>query len=96
MVRMLNKFQDVSRFHEDSEYFEQLLFVSEFIIFVRRGLSRAALQKPPPSCSTCSFLLAVTLSMSLCSTAFLLVFQVAGGEGRGGGAQKRPEVSVCG
>ncbi len=27
-------------------------------------------------------------------SAFLLVFQVAGGEGRGGGAQKRPEVSV--
>lgn len=26
--------------------------------------------------------------------AFLLVFQVAGGEGRGGGAQERLEVSV--
>lgn len=32
--------------------------------------------------------------MSFCFSAFLLVFQVAGGEGRGGGAQKRPEV-IC-
>lgn len=47
----------------------------------------------PVSCPTVSAAANLNVVTSLCFTAFLLIFQVAGGEGCGGGAEERLEVS---